>query len=92
MNRNQFIEFITKIGFYNINLENSNDYFKYSNDKICCYITFLREDIINIFVIDILTNNMIFTFNGNEFQILKDLKKFLKRDIRDISLNDIINS
>jgi hypothetical protein len=32
------------------------------------------------------------SFNGNEDKILEELKNFLKKDIRDILLNDIINS
>jgi hypothetical protein len=32
------------------------------------------------------------SFNGNRDKVLEELKNFLKKDIRDILLNDIINS
>ena len=113
MNKEKFIQYITKIGFNNFDpkkysykdgiLKNrdtnaissltiESDYFIYSNSDIDCYIIFLVDNNINIFANDKLTGNRLMSYNGNEDKILEELKNFLKKEIRDILLNDIINS
>ena len=129
MNKEKFIQYITKIGFNNFDpksfiykggiltktykgksesiiqnidsistIENitqdrfvPRNYFKYSNDDIDCYIIFLVDNNINIFAND-RNGNRLLGINGNEDKILEELKNFLKKDIRDILLNVIINS
>ena len=93
MNKEKFIQYITKIGFNNFDPKSFiyKGGFKYSNDDIDCYIIFLVDNNINIFAND-RNGNRLLGINGNEDKILEELKNFLKKDIRDILLNDIINS